>query len=459
MSVQVQLDFTQPRSLVMGEFNSEEYWRCPNLAKLPEIPDRSSQGVVLAMDELLFLFCTASDLLITRFKFNSALKNYLNSLGFNFSVNSRSIQQNPAERESSVFQIIADHPERLRDLQREFQKPRQFHPYSLTPGCNILAQVLNVDFSGPDLKVVKEVNSKVYSCRLCGELGLKRGGEVVVSARELLKKGEALLRKGAFLIKDPYGVSGKGNLLVRSGPTLKRLVKYLETQERNGLTCLFVLESFLNKAKDFSCALTIAENGDIEVVSVQEMVNRNFAYGGSYTADPAFVDELCRKEYFEALLAIAGKLYTDGYFGPVCVDSMVLQSGELVPLVEVNARKSMGLLNHRVDRYLARDGLKGNLIFLNLGCRAGLSFEQVLEELDTAGVLFNPGMDRGVLVLSANTLLANQEFFEPAASDTPQALAQGRIYLSVIAADHEGRQSLVRAVRSVFQGMSWIVYN
>jgi hypothetical protein len=458
MSVQVQLDFTQPRSLVMGEFNSEEYWRSPNLAKLPEIPDCGSHGIILAMDELLFLFCTATDLLITRFKFNSVLKSYLKALGFNFIGNIRSIQQSLTECETSIFQIIGDHPERIRDLQPKFQVRRNFQPYSLTPGLNILAQALNVDFSGPDLKVVKEVNSKVYSCRLCGKLGLKRGGEVVASARELLKKGENLLRKGAFLIKDPYGVSGKGNLLVRSGQILERLVRYLEFQERNGLTSLFVIEPFLNKVKDFSCALTIAENGAIKLVSVQEMVNRNFAYSGSYTADPAFVDELCRKKYFEVMMAIAGELYADGYFGAVCVDSMVLQSGEIAPLVEVNARKSMGLFNHRVDRYLARYGLKGNLTFLNLGYRPGLSFERVLEELDAAGLLFYPGKERGVMALSANTLVANQKFFGPAADD-PQALAQGRIYLSVIAADHGGRQSLVQAVRAVFQGMSCIVYN
>jgi hypothetical protein len=461
MSVCVWPDVVKEGHLVMGEFNSEQYWRNPDWVKLPEIPNPSSRNIVLALDELLFLFCEDTDVLITRFKFNSVLKSYLSFLGFNFTSNSRNIQQNPAEREADLFQIIVDHPGRIWELAPQLRVRRSFNPYSLVCRWDRLAQTLNLNFSGPDLEIVKKVNSKVYSCRLSQALGLPGGGTVVENGRELLEKGEVLLKNGPFLLKDPYGVSGKGNILVQSIQILERLVKYFEGQARNGLTICFVIEPFLDKARDFSCSLKIDRTGRSELVSVQEMINRNFAYQGSVAADPAFVDWLDRKKYFDVIKKIAKNLYQEGYFGSVCVDSMALTSGAIVPIVEINARKSMGLINYRVDRYLSRYGLKGNLLFFNVGYRRGLRFEQVMEALNAAGLLFTPGKKCGVMPLSANTLVVNQEWRRLAdpVDDEGQAVYQGRIYFSVIATAHRQRECLSQAVRSLLQAMSCTVYN
>jgi hypothetical protein len=449
--------------LVMGEFNSEQYWRNPDWVKLPEIPDQSNRNIIFALDELLFLFCEATDVLITRFKFNDVLKSYLSSLGFDFIGNSRSIQQNLAEREESLFQIVADHPGRIWELASKLRVRRSLDPYSLVCCCDRLAQTLNLDFSGPDLETVKKVNSKVYSCRLSQKLDLPGGGAVVASGRELLEKGDDLLINGPFLLKDPYGVSGKGNVLIQSVKILERLVKYIEGQARNGLTVCFVIEPFLDKIKDFSCSFTIDQTGRAELVSVQEMINRNFAYCGSVAADPAFIEWLDREKYFDVIEKIAGNLYQEGYFGPVCVDSMVLTSGVIVPIVEINARKSMGFFNHRINRYLSRFGLMGNLLFLNVGYRRELRFEQVMAAFDAARLLFTPEKECGVMLLSANTLLANREFSQYAnpAVNGRQTIYQGRIYFSVIARapDHRRRKCLSQAVRSLFQAMACTVYN
>jgi hypothetical protein len=452
------LDSAGPGSLVMGEFNSEKFWQSSNTAKLPDIPDRSSRNIILSMDELLFSFCNSGDLLITRFKFNDGLKSYLKVLGWSFMVNSQDIQSSAVENGQSIFEILCQNKERIDDIPPELLEKRRFSPYSLIPHCDTLARELNLDFQGPPLEVVREVNSKAYSCRLSRKLGMENSGEVVDSSRALLMKGGKLLKNGAFLIKDPYGVSGKGNILIHTAALLERIVGYLEGQEKKGFICIFVIEPFLEKTKDFSCGLTIDTTGKLEIISVQEMVNHNFAYGGSYTADPPFLEYLEREKYFETIADIAKALYQDGYFGTVCVDSMVLKNQALRPVVEINARQSMGLINHRIDRYLSRFGLKGNLTFLNLGYRRGLDFEGILAAIDAEGLLFYPGKERGVMLLSANTLFANEQFQgrEVAATD---AIYQGRIYLSVIAADHEGRNLLVRKLRSVFHSISCAIYN
>ena len=70
--------------IVMGTFDPETRWRDPALARLPAMPDKERESIVLCMDELLFPFCGPDDVLYTRCKIDPALHEYLNGLGFLF---------------------------------------------------------------------------------------------------------------------------------------------------------------------------------------------------------------------------------------------------------------------------------------------------------------------------------------------------------------------------------------
>ncbi|MGE7826938.1 hypothetical protein [Paenibacillus sp. NPDC093718] len=70
--------------IVMGTFDPETRWRDPALARLPAMPDKDRQSIVLCMDELLFPFCGPDDVLYTRCKIDPALHEYLNGLGLSF---------------------------------------------------------------------------------------------------------------------------------------------------------------------------------------------------------------------------------------------------------------------------------------------------------------------------------------------------------------------------------------
>ncbi len=443
-------------SLVMGEFNSEKYWRSENLSRLPEFSDKNSPDIILSMDELLFSFCNDNDVLITRYRFNDSLKHYLNTIGFNFIVSGESVQKSIEESSKSIFQLMYENKDRISGVKAQINSGTKFSPYSVVPYCDVISDDLNLLFHGAKLDVVKEVNSKVYSCKVSKSLNLKYGGDITYNSRELSEKGEKLLEKGSFLIKDSYGVSGKGNLLINSPGILERIVKHLESQEKRGLASIFVVEPLLDRDIDFSCGFKIGKNGDVKIVSIQKMINNNFAYCGSYTADQEFAAGLYKNKYFEILEQVAHILYSDGYFGEVCLDSMILKSGDIVPIVEINARKSMGFINHRIDEYLSQFGQKGNLIFLNLGYRRELAFEHLLVRMDKEGLIFYPGKTNGVMPLSANTLFINKELDNKEKAD---AVYKGRIYFSVIAEDEEKRESLIKAVRALFKSLLCNIYN
>ncbi len=434
-------------SLVMGEFNSEKYWRSESLAKLPEFPDKSSTDIILSMDELLFPFCEENDVLITRYAFDSTLKDYLSTLGFKFAVNPQGIQNSREEAGKNIFQLVYENTDRIKGISSRLRDSTKLSPYSIVPYSHEMSDCLNLVFDGPGPEVVKEVNSKIYSNKLSRSLNLKYCGDVIRSGDELYHKGKILLEGGPFLIKDPFGVSGKGNMLINSEGFLKRIVKHLESQEQKGLTSIFTVEPYLQRDIDFSCGFNINKDGEMKVISIQKMVNNNFAYLGSFAAEGEFIDMLEKDNYFHIIESIAKALYKDGYHGDVCVDSMILTSGEIVPIVEINARKSMGFINNSIDRYLSSFNQKGSLMFFNLGYKSSLTFQYLLTRIDEEGLLYYPGKTNSIIPLSANTLFINREknYIED-----ENAVYKGRFYFSVIAEDDENRVLVLDSIRNLF---------
>lgn len=443
----------------MGEFDSEKYWRDAALSKLPFIEDNSSTGIILAMDELLFPFCRKADVLITRFAFDDVLKDYLQTVGFEFQCNSRDYHTQKADAAQSLFEIIARDERKFDAFRADCRACTDFAPYSIVPYAEELARKAGLPTNLPPGETVRQVNSKAYSTLLGQKLGFGAHSEMVYCGAELSAKGRRFLENGPFLVKDLYGVSGKGNILINSVRMLERIVKHVEAAELKGNQSHFVIEAFLDKELDFSCGLVINENGQMEIVSIQKMINHQFAYGGSETADAEFCSFLERQNYFDTVAEIAGALYEAGYFGPVCLDSMLLKTGAIVPIIEINARRSMGFINYQVDCRLKQFGVKGTLMKLDLGITDSLTVEAILTNLAAKKVLFRKERESGVLPLSANTLLGNRRF--QAEGGAPQVL-KGRMYFSVVvpkASDQTRRTDLLRETVAVFEELGCKIYS
>ncbi|MBU3103939.1 hypothetical protein [Clostridium gasigenes] len=444
------------KTILIGEFNSEKYWQEEGYAKLPEIPDKNSYNVIHSMDELLFPLAKSKDLLITRYKFNSFLKDYLEKIGFDFLCTNKNIETVETSKDNSIFKTIYDNLNLFSDILPCDVTNMELSPYSIIGYCKELAHSLNLQFNGCDYKTVKEVNSKVYSQKLSEALNLKYFGEVITSHEELKLLASNPRFNSGLLIKDPYGVSGKGNMLLNSNALVNRISKYLKSQEDKGLKTLFVVEPFLQKEIDFSCGFNISKGGKFTIISVQKMVNFNFSYLGSITADKDFIDYLYKKNYFSTIENIANKLYDDGYFGDVCIDSMILVNGDIVPIIEINCRKSMGFINYYLDEYLKKYDLKGSLCSLNLGYKKDLTFEKLFEALDNKELIFYPSSPTGLIPVSSNTLFINRDLD---ISPKEEKIYKGRFYMCIISSSTQGREEVLNEVRKILADLFVEVYN
>lgn len=424
---------TMNESVVMGYFNSENFWKEENRCELPSLRDKEAEHIVEAMDEMLFVLCEKEDILLTQYPMEKCLRIYLDGIGFSFENKCLS-----KETDVALMQSLKD---------------RHLKTYAILPETKAFCERYNVRMQMPSIACVKKVNSKSYSTKIYKEIGLQPIGQVITSLETLLEEGSKLLKQGAFLIKEPMGVSGKGNLLIDHEKTLLRMQKHFTKQIQKGKQLELIIEPLLNKKIDFSCEFQLNQNGHVEILSIQKIVNKGFGYLGSITADKAFQIFLEKQGYFEIISKVGAKLHKEGYFGSVCVDAMVLEDDTLIPIVEINARKSMGFINYYIEQKILKYGYQSMLTFLSLGYEGKVAFEDFFSALKAAGLLFSIGGEGRVLPLSSHTLTINGNLSE----DTK--IHKGRLYVAILYKAKEAPEVSLEKLKAFCLNYGMKLYN
>lgn len=458
-------------NLHIGTFDSERYWDSPDTARLPFFEDTDGNIIVSIMDELLFPFCNNNDILITRMKMKDEFLEYLKRIGFEFKNNFTDLFSNHTHfRETlkiTTLDLLLNKKELpIHHINKEDDKTSienySILPYSVLPGDKKIAEKHKLNYDLPDVNSVIKVNSKIYSTAITHQFAdqfrKKSHGEPVFSALELKKKGNQLLLSSSIMVKEDFGVSGRGNLLINNEKLLNRIVKHFIHEEEKGKEVKLVLEKFLDKDNDFSCQLKIQKNGEFQILGIQKIINNNFGYQGSKTATDDFVAFLDKNGYFQYIENVINQIYIDGYWGYVCIDSMVLKNNEIIPIIEINARKSMGLINHTINLYLSNYNVNGKLLYLSLGYQNLLTFNDLMEKLKSEELLFNPNKRKGILPLTSNTIFVNRDTSIETDVDKNKYY-KGRFYFSVIDDNDEEKEVLIKRLVDLFLSLNFKVFN
>jgi hypothetical protein len=237
---------------------------------------------------------------------------------------------------------------------------------------------------------------------------------------------------------------------------LERIGVHLAAQEKEGKRVSLVIEPLLEKGLDFSCQIRIEPDGQVDFLSLQQMHNQQLAYQGSSRLGADQTAMLEQLGYFRKMEMAAACIYRQGYWGDLCIDSMWLQDGTVVPVVEINARKSLGLMNHYLDWFFSPDQLDSSLGFLSVGYSAPLRFAELLEKLERAGLLFTRQQLCGIMPLSANTLMLNLN--QQDLPRLPSRAHKGRFYFSILASRGE-RQTWLEKLRCFYRELGFSVYS
>lgn len=295
-----------------------------------------------------------------------------------------------------------------------------------------LATATGIPIAAPTAEVCKRVNGKVYSRRLADAQGIRQPRGVatetigdwpvaVESARQHLREGRSVV------VKEAYGVSGKGLAVVVSEARLDRVAMLVaQRAERNEGRAQFSIEEWVEKDLDLNYQFTVGLDGSFHFDFVKVAATaRGVHLGHSY---PAGLAAPHVKEIISTAARIAEVLSADGYFGVVGVDAITDTRGVLYPMLEINARFNMSTYQAKIDQLVDDRAARARAKKYDLRLGTELSYGTLKRAL---GELVFSGSRRGGIIVN-NFATVNAAFATRSEKDEPSSRTPGRLYAVVI---------------------------
>lgn len=319
-------------------FEVEEKWAVGHVG-LPG-PAPAASAVVRRMEDLGALLAGPDDFLVLSEPLDPDYRAYAEGLGF---------------RLPTV--LLADDPalpDRLADVARAGGR---LLPMGVSEQEQALARSAGLPLAVPDADVFERVNSKIYSRTITAETGLREvPGHSCTSVGEFadVLASYQLSRENRVVVKDAYGVSGKGLVILDSAARAAGLLRMVRRRaERTGDERLHVVvEEWVPKRFDLNYQLTISADGATTFDFVKQALTERGVHKGHVM--PAELEPGHIEELRHATGVIGARLYADGFTGVAGIDAILGADGTLYPVLEINARLNMSTYQGAVTEVYRR---------------------------------------------------------------------------------------------------------
>ncbi len=223
----------------------------------------------------------------------------------------------------------------------------QIESWGFSRGVAAWATEKGLDYTMPEWECVKRVNSKLFSFS-CSPLP----GARLLDSEE---KVHAWIQEvpGPKVLKSCFGFAGRGHFLIQESHDPEKLAKFL--QPEFAAKRALIAEPWKERVLDFSTQWKIDSQvhylGATLCESDARGVHKQNSVGDE---EKLFGDSLLfLHQQKTKALPILKEMQTLGYFGNVGIDSMLYRENgkiNLQPVVEINARKTMGWVALEVQR-------------------------------------------------------------------------------------------------------------
>jgi hypothetical protein len=234
---------------------------------------------------------------------------------------------------------------------RGSQGGRLFTPWGWTPTAAEAGARAGADVRPVAFDVVARVNSKLWSHALEVEMGWALPGASVARTPAELVSAAARACPGAedkWVVKSPYGFAARDRVLGR-GPRVG-WAQGAWAARRFARGEALVFQPWLEVSREYGVVAEVAGDGSHRVLGVSDLQTNGAGTGTGYVLgrppSPARMAEL-----EEVAAVVCGRLHAEGYRGPAGIDALE-HAGGLHPLLEVNARYTMGFVALAVERAL-----------------------------------------------------------------------------------------------------------
>lgn len=233
----------------------------------------------------------------------------------------------------------------------ESQSQRLFTPWGWTPSAAALGEKLGAVVPKISFAAIARVNSKLWSHALEVELGCAPPGAATASSFEELQEAvaRACPRAGdKWVIKSPFGFAARERVLGRGPSIAEPQAVWSRKRLKQGETLVF--EPWLEVVREYGVVLEISPDGALLIRGISDLQTNGAGTGVGYLLGRRPAPHRAR-ELEEMARLVGGRLFAEGYHGPAGIDALE-HAGGLRPLLEVNARYTMGFVALAVERSL-----------------------------------------------------------------------------------------------------------
>lgn len=225
------------------------------------------------------------------------------------------------------------------------QKKRGLSSWGASSSLKKWAHEQGLTYNTPHLATVRDINSKAFSHRSFPKL----------THSTLISEKDSLLSwwnsfKGPRVLKTIQGSSGRGHFISLGDLSdIPKALLFLEKNKNNSPT--IVAEPWVERILDFSSQWQIHEDGSFDYLGSTICENSSKGVYHKSTTGPEdflFKEHLpFLKEHLMYAKSAIEHIKSIGFFGNIGFDAMIYhdpKTGEplLIPILEVNARKTMG---------------------------------------------------------------------------------------------------------------------
>jgi hypothetical protein len=251
-------------------------------------------------------------------------------------------------------------------------------------GVSARARKLAASQIFPAPGVIGRCHSKAFAWELARELGCELpGAQALHSAPEFARHIESHFEGRRWIAKRAWSVAGRG--------VLKGRGEVLEQGHRNWLTRSLeqgpvIVQEWLSRDFDFSVVCHLDRSKQCHILALTEMLVQGTTYSGTYLGafdEPDNKYNHWRRALEDTALRVGAALSREGYYGPFGIDALVSSEGKLYPLVEINARLTMGRVAFELKKRLGRGRRYGALVRLSKGAHCGLRLSSDMGWIDS----------------------------------------------------------------------------
>ena len=233
----------------------------------------------------------------------------------------------------------------------EPQTRRLFTPWGWTPSAVRAGEGVGAIVEPLPFETIARVNSKLWSHALEVELGV--GIEGAATASTLEELNEAARRacpraSDKWVVKSPYGFAARERVLGRGPAVEGAQAAWASKRLARGETLIF--QPWLEVLREYGVVAEIGRDGSQTILGVSDLRTNGAGTGTGYLLGrPPSAERM--RELEATARVVFERLHREGYHGPVGLDAIEHARG-LHPLLEVNARYTMGFVAVAVERAL-----------------------------------------------------------------------------------------------------------